>query len=768
MANELNELLAFESSAVDLSELAGVTVARELLRRDVPPRLGRWQVQSSLGQGGMGSVYRVTREDLGIVHTGAAKRGHHQIQSAAALAAIQREAGALSSLQHGGIARLLDFGSDEHGMPFVVSEYIDGVPLLEYLQAQRPDRGGRLRLFLQLLDAVVAAHANLVLHLDIKPDNVLVTDSGQIKLIDFGLSGLGGEKPAGYTQAYASPEQLAGQPVTVAADIYSLGKVLQQVVSCPPALEDFETMAVIETATAREPGDRYASALALKLDIEALLQRRPVGPLQHRRFYRWSRFLRRQWFPTALTLLTLATLITALLSVYRQNVAVEIERDRALDLLASERATSSFVTESLREASVFAGGDGEMTVAELMHSMLKTLHQEEKMSPRSKSWLASDLAAVFTGLGQMDAALAASEMAVASAGLSDEIEDDIAHWTQLALTAGVAHRYELALEAAQNARDIALPVNHWRLPWTYLATMQTLMAMKRWPDVVDLYSVIERLPTERRSVTGNIHYMRGTALANMERFAEAEADFRVATEVYAEVFGERSAPVADVAFRDFQRLILQGRLDEARTRSAALGDLFAEVYGAAHYRSVLLAAEQAWLEYLAGSPGAATALDPLLSQLAGLLDEESPLVAIHLIRRARMLAGDHAQFDTLLAQGDRRLGALPPDNPDRLNSAVTRAQGLMDRGAQGESRQIMEQVSGRLEQAPGLTVLRLRHMLLAHQLASGDRQKESRICQSAGAMLDEAARQDWDPRIGLGPDGERRFQNFSRACGKKN
>ena len=86
------------------------------------------------------------------------------------------------------------------------------------------------------------------------------------------------------------------------------------------------------------------------------------------------------------------------------------------------------------------------------------------MSPRSKSWLASDLAAVFTGLGQMDAALTASEMAVASAELSEEIEDDIAHWTQLALTAGVAHRYELALEAAQTGKPLApaldLPGHH--------------------------------------------------------------------------------------------------------------------------------------------------------------------------------------------------------------------------------------------------------------------------------------------------------------------
>ncbi|MEM6576410.1 MAG: serine/threonine-protein kinase, partial [Pseudomonadota bacterium] len=580
-AEELRELLAFESSAVDLSELAGVTVAQELMRREVPPQLGRWRVQRPLGQGGMGSVYLVTREELGIVHEGAAKLGHSQIQSAAALAAIQREAGALSVLQHGNIARLLDFGADERGLPFVVSEYVEGTALLTYLNGHRLDRNRRIELFDQLLDAVIAAHANLVLHLDLKPDNVLVTASGQVKLIDFGLSGLGGEKPAGFTQAFASPEQLAGQPVTVAADIFALGKILELIVSCAPSVGGAELAAIVKMATHDDPAERYPSALALKLDIQALQSRRPVTPLAQRRLYRWSRFLRRQWLPTSLSVLIVAVLVTGLLSVYRQNHAIEQERDRALELLASERATSSFVTQSLREASVFAGGDGQMTVAELMHSMLENLPAEEDMSPRSKSWLASDLAAVFTGLGEMDAALAASEMAVAAAERSEELEDDIAHWTQRALTAGVAHRYELALEAAETARSLALSVNHWRLPWTYLATMQTLVAMKRWSEVVELFDVIQALPTDRQSVRGNIHYMRGIALTGLERFDVAAADFAAAGDIYGEVFGADSAPIADVQFRDYQRLIQQGELEQASRRTAALDKFFADSYGPA-------------------------------------------------------------------------------------------------------------------------------------------------------------------------------------------
>ncbi len=776
-AEELRELLAFESSAVDLSELAGVTVAQELLRREVPPNLGRWRVQRPLGQGGMGSVYLVTREELGIVHEGAAKRGHSQIQSAAALAAVQREAGALSGLQHGNIARLLDFGADEQGLPFVVSEYVEGTALLSYLSSRRLDRNRRLALFEQLLNAVIAAHANLVLHLDLKPDNVLVTDSGQVKLIDFGLSGLGGERPAGFTQAYASPEQLAGQPVTVAADIYALGKILELIVSCEPSVGSAELAAIVEMATRADPRERYPSVLALKLDIQALQARRPVTPLAQRRLYRWSRFLRRQWLPTSLAALTVAILVAGLLSVHRQNQAIEQERDRALELLASERATSSFVTLSLREASVFAGGDGQMTVAELMHSMLENLPAEEDMSPRSKSWLASDLAAVFTGLGEMDAALAASEMAVASAERSEELEDDIAHWTQRALTAGVAHRYELALEAAETARALALSVDHWRLPWTYLATMQTLVAMKRWTEVVDLFDVIESLPTDRQSVRGNIHYMRGIALTGLERFTEAAADFAAAHTIYGEVFGADSAPVADVQFRDYQRLIQQGELDEANQRTATLTAFFADSYGAAHYRSVLLAAEQSWLDYLTGVSPADTGLSTKVAELRSLLGDTSPVLAIHLVRLAQ-LNGQQASPDLqaakrLLDEADRRLAVLPYDNIDRLESQLTRAElawAVDKRAETAERLAALNPLLGLPSSPPekGGSILRLRFLLLSSQLSEGreGRGDDDQLCRSAQRVL---ARSDshWQPLRAMGPAAGRAVTEWLQSCTEK-
>ncbi len=767
VAGELEELLAFQSTALDLSELAGVTVAQALLRGNVPARLGRWQVGKPLGQGGMGSVYLATREELGVVQLGAAKRGHSQSQTAAALAAVQREAGALSELHHGGIARLLDYGTDEVGLPFVVSEYVDGLPLLSYLKQHQPDRAGRLALFDQLLDAVAAAHASLVLHLDLKPDNILVTDMGRTKLIDFGLSGLGGEKPSGYTQAFASPEQLAGLPVSVAADIFSLGKVLDQLLGFQPSVANPELDAIVALATAEKADDRYPSALAMKLDIEAIEQLKPVSPLRHQRSYRWGKFLRRQWLPVGLSVLTLAVLVAGLVSAFARNKEIQLERDRALDLLASERATSSFVTDAMREASVFGGGDSSITVVEMMHQMLEALPGEEEMSPRAKSWLASDLAAVFTGVGQMDAALKASELAVESATQSEEIEDDIAHWTQRALTAGVAHQYSLALEAAQTARDLALPVNHWRLPWTYLAEMQTHLAMKQWGEVVALFDVIEKIPTDRASVAGNIHYMRGVAFTGLERFAEAQADLAAAEQIYAEVFGGRSGPVADVRFREFQRLIGQGSLAQATTGVEDLRALVHETYGQDHYRSVLLDAEVAWLDFLLGGKNSGQVLDTLLPTLIRLLGEQSPQVAVHQIRRARIANGalEHDRVVVLLDLAEQRLASLPEENPDRLNLMLTRAEHTADLTIGNQASEMLLTILNRLEPEVGSAAMWLRAAILGSRVQvqlPGQAQR----CQRSSNLVSQWQDQGSNLINVLSPANQVRFQNMMEECSR--
>ncbi len=143
---------------------------------------------------------------------------------------FQREQRILASLEHPHIVRMLDAGLTENGNPYLVMEYVDGVHLDEYCDREKPDVVGRLRLLLTICEAVDYAHRNLVVHLDLKPSNLLVTSNGAVKLLDFGTSKLL-EVDGAYsatlmaTPAYASPEQLRNQAVTTACDVYSLGVI---------------------------------------------------------------------------------------------------------------------------------------------------------------------------------------------------------------------------------------------------------------------------------------------------------------------------------------------------------------------------------------------------------------------------------------------------------------------------------------------------------------------------------------------------------------
>ena len=200
--------------------------------------LGPWRITGRLGAGGMGDVWLAERGDGAYAGQAAIKVLKRGMDSAAVLARFAQEQQALARLQHPHIAHLVDAGRTADGLPYFVMEHVQGQAIDKACQGQGVD--ARLRLFLQLADAVAHAHRNLLVHRDLKPSNVLVTAAGQVKLLDFGIAKaldpldhpLGadpsltqvGERP--YTPYYASPEQVRGEPVNTATDVYSLGVLL--------------------------------------------------------------------------------------------------------------------------------------------------------------------------------------------------------------------------------------------------------------------------------------------------------------------------------------------------------------------------------------------------------------------------------------------------------------------------------------------------------------------------------------------------------------
>jgi serine/threonine protein kinase/tetratricopeptide (TPR) repeat protein len=202
------------------------------------PRFGVYQAQELIGRGGMGAVYDATRDDGEVTLRVAVKVISSPLWSSLLEDRFRRERQILAQLRHPNIAAFLDGGVTEDGLPFLVMEYVDGEPIDRYCDARRLGIRERLKLFLQVCRAAGFAHQQLVVHRDIKPGNILVTSSGEAKLVDFGVARPIEEATARddnptlyFTPQYSSPEVLRGRPAAVADDVYSLGVLLYELLS---------------------------------------------------------------------------------------------------------------------------------------------------------------------------------------------------------------------------------------------------------------------------------------------------------------------------------------------------------------------------------------------------------------------------------------------------------------------------------------------------------------------------------------------------------
>ena len=304
-------------------------------------RLGPYRVLERLGEGGMGAVYLAEREGE-FRRRVAVKLVRSTLTSPEVLARFDRERETLAALSHPNIVTLLDGGATEDGAPYLVMEYVEGARIDEFANEHRLGVPKRLRLFLEVCAAVEHAHRNLVVHCDLKPGNILVTADGAPKLLDFGIAKLLAAhiaEPSGqltqaglrpFTPDFASPEQLRGQPVTTATDVYALGVILyllltgssphrfttwspaelvqvicQQEPAPPSTLVpvdhperlrrqlEGDLDAILLKALRKDPRDRYASVEQLADDLRRHLAGRPVAARQGTFRYRAAKFVQR-------------------------------------------------------------------------------------------------------------------------------------------------------------------------------------------------------------------------------------------------------------------------------------------------------------------------------------------------------------------------------------------------------------------------------------------------------------------------------------------
>ncbi|MBM3763956.1 MAG: serine/threonine protein kinase [Acidobacteria bacterium] len=353
LRREVESLLNADGKAEPALGGAVATAARAFSVGD-PTNAGPYKLVREIGRGGMGAVYLGERADGELTKQVAVKLVQKGWDQTVVAGRFLRERQILAGLEHSNIARLLDGGRLADGTPYMVMEYVDGLPLDQYAQGRTVNE--KLQLFRKICDAVDYAHRKLVVHRDIKPGNILVTSSGEPKLLDFGISKMLGENAAKtaitrtgalmLTPDYASPEQIRGKEITTATDVYQLGAVLYELLtgSCPhnidtltpaeiehvicevePAAPGFgdELDNIVFMALKKEPARRYPSAREFAADIDNYLAHRPVAARPDTLLYRANKFVRRHRIGVAAAALVAVSIVTGVVMTVRAQRRAE-------------------------------------------------------------------------------------------------------------------------------------------------------------------------------------------------------------------------------------------------------------------------------------------------------------------------------------------------------------------------------------------------------------------------------------------------------------
>lgn len=435
----------FLSSSVLVSELSSTITDKKPIEYIKGRRIGPFEIKRLLGEGGMGSVYFAERVDGEFSQQVAIKFLKSGFYSLYLRERFKREKQLLSRLHHPNIARLLDGGITEDGSPYLIMEYVEGVPLDRYCKEQNLKLKERLSLFLQICRAVQFAHSKLIIHRDLKPDNIFVTPDGQIKIMDFGIGKSlrpdTSEEESTYTQEghiiasfdFAAPEQLRSNDVSIQTDIYGLGALLYllatdkrvfeikkktigeiEEIICEhapvrPALRSESGIgsisgdldAIILKTLRKEPENRYESVAHLTDDIGRLEKGLPVAARKGNLRYRAGKYIQRN--KTALTATFLLFTIAIFFSVYHLNQLTE-ERNIAQSEAEKAQAVTNFLTGIFENASPHNQPDSEITAREVLEIGSQNLNDEFADQPEIKMSLLTTLGAIYTALDDYDRA----------------------------------------------------------------------------------------------------------------------------------------------------------------------------------------------------------------------------------------------------------------------------------------------------------------------------------------------------------------------------
>jgi serine/threonine-protein kinase len=544
-------------------------------------RIGAYRITGLIGKGGMAEVYRAVRADDQYKKIVAIKLLRLNKSTSFFVSRFCHERQILANLEHSYIARFLEGGTTEDGVPYFVMEYIEGIPITDYCKKYDLPIRKRLELFCQVCEVVQFAHRNLVIHRDLKPSNILVTPEGTPKLLDFGIAKLlnteaASDSPTGtitslrlMTPEYASPEQVRGETVTTATDVYSLGSLLYELLT-NQRVHQFKSKTIVEfervicrqdperpssvvtrvqgtkqignisakklgrelareldsiilKAMEKNPLDRYHTAAQFLDDIRRYMQGIPIRAKTQTLGYRAMKFTQRHrtaviFAATIFALLGGLALVTTL-----QASQIAKERDRA-------KETTDFLVNLFEVADPGETRGNQVTAEELLKSGTRKIQSDLKEQPEVQASMLNTIGRVYIKLGLYDEAIPVLEKSL-----------------------------ELRKQAYGDKNlEVA-------------STMKTLAsALQNAGQYDTAKKLITKALAIQRSVLGNRHAevagsltILGDTLYEIGKYDEAEAAYREALKINSKVLGEETLDVAISLGNVADVLLIQGKTKEA-------------------------------------------------------------------------------------------------------------------------------------------------------------------------------------------------------------
>jgi eukaryotic-like serine/threonine-protein kinase len=723
-------------------------------------RIGAFEIVRPLGRGGMGEVYLASRADGSFAQSVALKL--LRIDAVDNVAEFERERELLARMDHPGIARLIDGGILASGRPWMAMEFVAGEAITAWARQHRSTLEKRLALFDQVAQAVAYAHANLVIHRDIKPGNVLVDDSGRVRLLDFGIAKLTGEidADAAATQAlmtpyYAAPEQLSGEAITTATDVHGLGLLLHHLLAgagpwgeaaglglmvrrviddeppppsrttdpaaggLPRGQLEGDINAIVAMALRKRPEARYGSVAEMRADLERFQSGRPVVARARTWRYRAKRYIgRNRWQVAAGVALALSLAGGAGLFAWQAQRAGH-ERDMAL----AEARRSDAIIRVLN--GVFAEGrsldpGGQQTAKELLRG--GTLRLMERMGPDARS----------------------GASAVALADMFIAMQDPVSSGEMLrsALARGIGADDPLATGRMQDRlAAVAMMTGGPEDLDTLIAQASAALSLKNGATEADLLS-IARLKASRARMKGDYDTALSIVGGNVDR----------ARRVYSGSSGELLT-----FYNNALIYAMEGnRLDLAREWFAQVGSLLAqpdvrdtiEALGVRQLRGV-------YALRLGNAAEAVTILSSVSDRRRATYGESAGLGSdLVQLAKAQMATGNAAGALTSATEGEALFARLAgPAAPPTLAAKMIRAEAVAAAGNPAEGEAILARVAGAMAAIPSPS-------LYAGQFAIS----RAGVAISAGKTGEAEERIAEAKRIfgALGPSGQSARQGIAR------